>query len=150
MLTDVNRVTRHLTYHPNCPLCGMHEETMLHRLRDCNLVRSIWESIDSRLVQRNFFNLQLSDWLKINIWHQSPAKQGTPWPLLFATTCNVLWHTRNLFVFEDQVLTHQEVLNKCLWLAYDYHLTQQSLSFAKKKIFEFVIKQVRWQPPPMD
>ena len=51
-------------------------------------------------------------------------------------------------VFEDQDLNHQEVLNKCLWLAKDYHLVQQSYYFAKKRISNFVVKQVRWHPPP--
>ena len=108
------------------------------------------QSIDTRLVQGDFFNSQLHEWLEKNLWHQSPSKQGTPWPLLFATTCTVLWHTRNLFVFEAQDFNHQEVLNKCLWLANDHHLAQQSFSFVKKNISEFVVKQVRWNPPPTD
>ena len=43
-------------------------------------------------------------------------------------------------MFEDKNIDYQEVLHKCLWLANDYKLAQQTLSLARRKVSSFVVK----------
>ena len=50
LLTNANKVRRNLTSQVDCAIYGEKEETMLHILRECPLAKSIWKSIDFRLV----------------------------------------------------------------------------------------------------
>lgn len=43
LLTNAQRVRRHLATSDLCPLCESHIETILHTLRDCNKAREVWE-----------------------------------------------------------------------------------------------------------
>lgn len=45
LLTNVERVKRHLTSDPMCPLCHDRPKSMLHVLRDCSWAKAIWNNI---------------------------------------------------------------------------------------------------------
>ncbi|KAK8992157.1 hypothetical protein V6N11_048252 [Hibiscus sabdariffa] len=44
-MTNVEGFRHGLSSDPFCPLCGVAPETILHTLRDCAVVRNIWQLI---------------------------------------------------------------------------------------------------------
>ena len=110
------------------------EESVLHVLRNCSALRSVWKSIDTTLIKGEFFNSQLHIWSEANLSNRSPFNQGAAWSLRFASTCIVLWYHRNLFIFKGKSIDLLEVVSKCPWLARDYHTAQQVFPVAKRKI----------------
>ncbi|KAK9020077.1 hypothetical protein V6N11_054571 [Hibiscus sabdariffa] len=44
VLTNSIRHTRHLTYSTACDACGVQEETLMHILQDCPMIRGLWSS----------------------------------------------------------------------------------------------------------
>jgi len=62
-----------------CPLCSVHEETILHVLRDCPAARNFWLSIGVPQALNDFLSLDLMDWLKCNfLCNNSIHTNGLP------------------------------------------------------------------------
>lgn len=95
---------------------------MLHDIHDCTVVRNMWMSIDTSLVQSDFFRSNLFDWLEVNLSNQTHFAYGAPCPLLFASACSLLWRQRNQFIFEGGQTDHQSLFYKIIWLARDYYM----------------------------
>ena len=64
---------------------------MHHVTPDCVVAQSIWTSIDASLAQKDFFQLNLPELLASDLFDQTQIMYGVPWPLLFASSCNLLW-----------------------------------------------------------
>lgn len=54
-LCNANRVQRHLSNDHSCPRCGI-EESALHLLRDCPIIRDVWKAISGNDLSLDFFN----------------------------------------------------------------------------------------------
>lgn len=50
-----------------CSLCGAVRETSLHALRDCKVVKGLWDNIVPGNIKRQFFEAYWHDWLLLNI-----------------------------------------------------------------------------------
>ncbi|CAJ2663874.1 unnamed protein product, partial [Trifolium pratense] len=81
--------------HATCTLCGNVEETSIHALRDCTVVRNMWLSVvpcDSRGL---FFGGGLESWINYNLSSDIDRINGIRWEDFWATACHFLWSWRN-------------------------------------------------------
>lgn len=67
VLCNINRVRRHLAQSATCPRFGS-EETELHLLRDCSLIKVLWQALFGNNFDPSFFsNMDLQSWISMNI-----------------------------------------------------------------------------------
>ncbi|RYR06806.1 hypothetical protein Ahy_B05g074124 [Arachis hypogaea] len=118
-----------MTSDDRCGICHNFPKSLLHVLRDCEVARRTWMSIDNSLVTDNFFNTPLLIWLLDNLSLNTPSK-GCAWPLLFATMMNLLWYQRN------------KLANLAIHLANDVQHAYTTVGNVKKKVGTFIDKQV--------
>ncbi|KAL4393403.1 hypothetical protein AHAS_Ahas02G0048500 [Arachis hypogaea] len=110
-----------------------HEETLLHVLRDCSYVRSVWTSRSTSVLPRGFFNQPLQDWIKINLFKITQKISGTPWPTLLVTVCNNIWKVRNDLIFNSKISTSSHEHNLSSYLVERYN-NLMNLTESNKKI----------------
>ena len=82
LLTNHARMKRGMAHSDLCALCNQHCETVLHILRDFNLGRNLWTSIDNSLANDSFFHLPLLQWVEVNIMAKTRRSNGVRWPLM--------------------------------------------------------------------
>ena len=148
LLTNVNIVRRHIAHDTTRVLCGTYEESLLHIIRDCFVAQNIWISIEASLVQSDFFDQSLQEWLTWNLSSQTRSVYGVPWPLFFAACCMLLWRSGNSFIFEGVQMDTQQLFHWIIWTAKDYNMAQNIVLVAKEKAAGFHVKQIGWTPPP--
>ena len=49
-----------------CPLCHASSESILHALRDCEVVKQVWYQLGVNQGSNSFFSNNLQDWLEVN------------------------------------------------------------------------------------
>lgn len=101
LLTNVNRVARHITSDPCCKHCPGQPETMLHLFRDCPRVSRLWHSIGGPETIRRTFSLDWDAWIAANILQPKCMYWGFQWVQLFIFTCWFIWKWRNNFIFDE-------------------------------------------------
>ena len=77
-------VKRHHSEMDRCPICLREVETIIHRLRDCEMAKTTWTSLG---VQPNssFFEDSLHIWLEKNCKdHGCRVPNQPPWRILFS------------------------------------------------------------------
>lgn len=72
-----------------CSLYGAVHETSLHVLRDCRVVKGVWDCIVPNSVKSTFFLAGWQDWLQLNLFSEllSFLDRCHYW----AITCNTFW-----------------------------------------------------------
>lgn len=80
---------------PNCPGYGGMQESVLHAIKNCPLATQIWIPLIPSSNSRNFFDLNLSDWVKENLSHSFGFCDQEYWSYIFATACYLIWQWRN-------------------------------------------------------
>ena len=61
VLGNLNRFKRKMTSNPSCFICGTHEESTLHILRDCPHARMVWNKVGGPATSHHFFQGRLKD-----------------------------------------------------------------------------------------
>ncbi|KAL4347003.1 hypothetical protein GQ457_17G006580 [Hibiscus cannabinus] len=101
LLTNKERVRRHLTASPCCSICFAAEESVIHVLRDCVVAGNTWRRLvrPGKLV--DFMALPFDEWLTRNLrGGEGFALDAAGWGVLFPTMCWTLWKTRCKQVME--------------------------------------------------
>lgn len=98
-MTNLERSTRGITNSALCPRCNLYPESILHLLRDCEIILELWEQIVDPSVWHLFVSLGLERWLEFNVCHQQMGASSLHWPIMFATMIHMLWIDRNHYVF---------------------------------------------------
>ena len=126
-----------------CPLCHIEVESILHALRDCNLVRPIWYQLGSQCLYSNFFSQDIRDWLTSNCRIKSNQNSvGIPWNVLFSFIIWLVWKQRNQCVFTSR--GHNPNLGKTIaLLASEFFLCAAQPRSHKR----MVTKRIRWEKP---
>ena len=76
--------SRGLNIDPTCELCGGSPESIIHTLRDCKVVKSMWRDLGIEDDNQDFFGLNLEAWLEKNRGNSSMyPRPRTPWKILF-------------------------------------------------------------------
>ena len=106
---------------------------VLYILRDCDVARNLWMSIDSSLAYGNFFHMPLHQWMEGNIITKTRRSNGVSWPLFFATVCSFLWQSRNLSTFfEGETVTVNDLYHRVIRLAREYGYALEAMGNASK------------------
>lgn len=54
---------RHLTTVNACPVCKCQVETMIHALRECSVMKKLWQELGADTMIANFFaTFEIRDW----------------------------------------------------------------------------------------
>ena len=114
MTNDFHK-TRHLASDPVCTHYngGLHE-TILHALRDCNVVRLFWlKFVDPISFPQVFINYT-RDWISLNLPKHAVMVGDLHWPTIFGCAVHFLWRVRNEENF--QLATHSvSNMFQCFW-----------------------------------
>lgn len=101
----VNLISRHVDVEPFCPRCGSEIETMEHALRDCQWVHDFWELVPALGVAAASEE-SLYDWV-----YRIATSFRHDLQSLFLTYLWNLWFARNNLIFQNKVLTQDQVLS---------------------------------------
>ncbi|KAL4285224.1 hypothetical protein GQ457_16G023470 [Hibiscus cannabinus] len=92
LLTNEERVRRHLSVSIRCSICSTGPESIEHALRLCSKARRVWEILIPPSKLSLFDALSFEDWLLQGI--RNVASIGTRddlWSTRFAVTCWLIW-----------------------------------------------------------
>ncbi|KAJ1442391.1 Reverse transcriptase zinc-binding domain [Sesbania bispinosa] len=103
LLSNSNRIRRHIAQSGLCTICLQTDESNLHAVRDCGWARSVWLRFLPRHNQREFFNLSLHDWISSNI-SRNQFSSNRNWNLTFPFVAAGVWYARNAYLFDNSPL----------------------------------------------
>ena len=103
-------VRRGIIEEEDYPICQGKPKTILHTLRDCRGVKSIWSCLGVKSSNTVFWDSNLHEWLNLNGKQNESANLAKiPWKILFFFAIWLIWKDRNQVVFKRK--TH----NPNLW-----------------------------------
>ncbi|KAK8486111.1 hypothetical protein V6N12_010315 [Hibiscus sabdariffa] len=147
LLTNVERVRRGLSSDPSCSCCGCYNESILHILRDCPPVRSIWQSIIPQADHECFFGASLEHWIVSNIKASRAFGRDTlPRSLFFSSFIWQVWKRRNDFVFNGECLPLPDIYR--IGFVWASHFVASIPDAAMDS--HAAIDLIKWTAPPHD
>jgi hypothetical protein len=93
LLTNYMKHKMHLG-NAYCRHCGDTIETTMHVLRDCPMAMMVLVRIVDVDIRNQFFNVNLDNWLHLNLNFAGSVNTGK-WSELWSITCHSLWMWRN-------------------------------------------------------
>lgn len=148
IMTNTERVRRHVASSDLCPLCKKDPETILHVLRDCPKAKQIWGSILGQTMLLNFNNLSLYDWLEGNIKEELYDTLIVGWNERFMSTIWWIWKWRNSFIFRENEINLQSKLDFLRSVWSDTEEAFRTVSPITTLPKRNRIMMVGWKPPP--
>ena len=126
-----------------CLLCHLEAETILHALRDCSLVKSLWHQLGIHCLYSSFFSQGIREWLITNGGLKSSQNAvGIPWNVLFSFNLWLIWKQRN------QVVFNSENVNPNLAKVISAQASEFFLyAFHPSRNKRIVLRQVKWEKP---
>ena len=86
-----------------CPRCPKETETITHALRNCDLVRPVWNELGAVGFDREFFVSDLENWLATNGKAGKVTDENQPpWKIIFSFAVWIIWKNRNQYVFNNK------------------------------------------------
>lgn len=73
ILTNAERMRRHLTSNDLCMRCQCEEEDGMHALRDCCRAKKVWNGLISAEDASNFYGLVRREWI---LWLLKAGNEG--------------------------------------------------------------------------
>ncbi|CAN1800814.1 Putative ribonuclease H protein At1g65750 [Linum perenne] len=141
ILTNGNRVRRHIATDASCGLCRHQEESTTHVLRDCVFAAESWRRLGGFDTSSNHWNGDLVTWMKKHLRAGDKS-------LLFGVHCWILWKSRNERVFSSTSISPVSVAHRsAIWT--DQVLT--SMGVKRAQITSNVDRRmtnVKWSPGP--
>lgn len=126
-----------------CPICQEEVETMMHALRDCFRVRSVWRQLGVSPSNQYFWRLETQDWMAYNgNLNLNGAAGNFPWKMIFPfAMCNI-WKSRNGCVFNGKNPNPNlttEVVNQVVEFMY--------CASSPRGLTHSIITRMRWEKP---
>ncbi|CAN1306112.1 Putative ribonuclease H protein At1g65750 [Linum perenne] len=143
ILTNKNRVRRHIATDASCGLCGQQEESTTHVLRDCVFAAESWRRLGG-------FDTTSSQWnSNLGIWMKKHLQVGDK-SLLFGVHCWSLWKSRNERVFSGTLTSPVSVAHRsAIWT--DQVSTSMGVKSAQiTSIVDRRLVNVKWSPGQME
>ena len=83
-----------------CPICQREPESIIHAIRDCVWVITIWIQLGVSISNQVFWTSNLQDWIILNGKASSNCDRGNlPWKSIVSFTMWCIWKNRNMVVF---------------------------------------------------
>ncbi|KAL4302224.1 hypothetical protein GQ457_10G026540 [Hibiscus cannabinus] len=114
ILTNHERLRRHLADSDTCSLCHDDIEDVVHVLRDCVRARSIWTQVIKTSKHPEFDSLSTRDWF-IGMLTRSKefAIECTDSEARFAVICWILCSQRNKSLFDTDTIITESIIHEC-------------------------------------
>ncbi|XP_048494760.1 uncharacterized protein LOC125494913 [Beta vulgaris subsp. vulgaris] len=99
--TADNLLKRNITgVNPICCLCKIHDETLAHMLRDCQITQRIWSG-DLGIVVGNGKHIKIHEWIKnfLNLFKKRRKEECLILEVDFISTLWAIWVHRNEVIF---------------------------------------------------
>lgn len=144
LLTNVNRMSRHITSDPCCIHCPNQPETMLHLSRDCPKANVIWMSIGSPTTIQRTFCLDWNNWVGANILQRDCKFLGFNWNQLFIFICWFIWKWRNKGIFDPCFCDPHNASSSILQYISEWKLTSDKIKSESTSSVCFL----SWQKSP--
>ena len=76
----------------NLPLCHTEPKTINHALRDCTIVKYVWQHLGQQRLNQQFYSQERRDWLISNANLKAPFNaNGIPWNVVFSFAVWLIW-----------------------------------------------------------
>ncbi|CAN1790174.1 Putative ribonuclease H protein At1g65750 [Linum perenne] len=105
LMTNVERVRRHLSATEMCTACNHNVEDIDHVLRKCTAAMEVWNALLPEAVSQPALQRDFSEWWLDNIGNQSINPS-------FGVIAWLIWKRRNKLIFETVGWTLEEVRNQ--------------------------------------
>ncbi|KAK8660893.1 hypothetical protein V6N13_051800 [Hibiscus sabdariffa] len=113
VLTNSERVRRHLADNASCTVCGSLFEDVNHVLRWCPQAIGVWSSLIKPSFLTQFLSMNFKEWLRMNLSDAARMVSNPEnWDLLFGSICWNLWLGRNAVVFDNPLDDRGTVLER--------------------------------------
>ncbi|KAL4333466.1 hypothetical protein GQ457_07G012960 [Hibiscus cannabinus] len=112
LLTNVERVRRHVATSESCEICNNGQEDIDHVLRSCTVAKGVWTRLLPPARCESFFGLPFPEWLHLNLFDRSFYIADDEWGVRFAITCWLLWKRRCRLLFEPGEGMMEDVLRR--------------------------------------
>ncbi|KAJ8760729.1 hypothetical protein K2173_017824 [Erythroxylum novogranatense] len=90
-----------------CQTCHIADETSIHILRDCPMVKALWLQLIPHPTWQAWSTMELLDWIDLNMGCKRWFLDKYPWFIVFAATMWFLWKWR------CQILFDADFVNPC-------------------------------------
>lgn len=137
ILTGVERVKRHLSETPSCHRCGG-DETILHALRDCPVVRGVWQ----RLGMGRHDGFAAFD---PRCWLEDMQTGGEEWMSIVGTGIWEIWKGRCREIFGAESVNWQ-TLDKAI-ITNSKSLKQATTDWNLERRQTWMNKRIKWTKP---
>ncbi|KAF7809195.1 putative reverse transcriptase [Senna tora] len=127
-----------------CKRCGVGNETSFHALRDCSLVKPLWQKLVTNLAQHDFFSLNLQEWIKFNLENEIGRSNEFSWGSMFGTTCWMVWKQRNEWIFSNKKDEAMSLINRIKINVKDW-IKANSLKNGNNR--SCINQIISWKPP---
>lgn len=150
ILTNVERQRRMLSPTSFCPICGVDDETLLHRFRDCQSSLAIWNGFTVRN-QNNFYGTgSWNLWFKENLEELKGRDEEPDWTIVFGVTLDTIWRNRNECIFEQK----SSPANVCIIKIRNHVEGIKGCKVKNQALWPQILPssvptQMAWSPPPM-
>ncbi|KAE8715943.1 hypothetical protein F3Y22_tig00110156pilonHSYRG00017 [Hibiscus syriacus] len=149
LLTNTERVRRHMATTSNYGICGQTGESSDHLFRQCYMAMAIWSTLVKTEKLEDFCTRDIRNWMQINI--ASPgfyAREENDWDLRFGSILWLIWKNRNSRIFDPDYFEHESVLEMSRRLTLEANrVMESSLSTIQLSHCSCTMPDV-WQPPP--
>lgn len=126
-----------------CLICHVEPETILHALRDCIRVKTVWGQLGIGVQDRDFWRNDTQDWLRSN-GKDNSIQGGLQWRILFPIAVWSIWKSRNQSVFNGKSQNPKLATHICAQ-ALDFLCCAVSPRDSVCNVF----KRIRWKRPPI-
>ena len=127
-----------------CPICQRKPESIIHAIRDCVWVKTIWIQLEVSISNQVFWTSNLQDWIILNGKASSSCDRGNlPWKSIFSFAMYDIWKNRNMVVFNRRVPNQnlsKEIMNQSLEF---FYCVQSPRSPSLK-----ALRAIQWEKPP--
>ncbi|CAN1195124.1 Putative ribonuclease H protein At1g65750 [Linum perenne] len=139
LLTNSERVRRHLAQSAACSRCGDHLESVSHALRDCSSAASVWDQVGFD-VRNSSWGGPFAEWMLKGI----NSNNG----LLFGVTVWMIWKSRDEFIFSNSNATASQIGHRSVrWTSAvtdAFHRDARCFGDPRVKRWE----SIAWEPGP--
>ncbi|CAI0374065.1 unnamed protein product [Linum tenue] len=144
LLTNAERLRRHLANSDQCTICGGGPKTFIHVMRDCAYARDVWSHFLADEPDRVLFQTDIPRWGFHYLMDQSPVVDAST----FALVCWQLWQNRNTWVFEKRLVAPMQLAGRikqlCSQVSLAFKASQSVTGCESKRSTQLI----SWKRPP--
>jgi hypothetical protein len=128
-----------------CDYCRDCNETTLHVLRDCQLIRPLWICLVDINLRHQFFNCDTNDWIAMNVANRGSKSSHDDWSCVWAMACHLAWTWRNKEKHDDSFVRPIKQVEAVKHRIINYGLADKIMQHDIHE--QRAIIQIGWSPP---